>query len=69
MPPTKAQPSMPATDISFSSPKLAAAMTKVFGNKAGEIKVEKRANKDVARFLKRIDQARRKAADSSLQFP
>lgn len=58
----------PEHTIPFSSPRLATAMAQVFGEKAFEIKVEKRPNKDVSRFLSRLRKAHKKASQSSLHL-
>ncbi len=59
---------MPTTPVTYASPKLAAAMAKVFGNEASEVKVSIRSSKDVPRFLAKVVAAREKTAKSTLRF-
>jgi hypothetical protein len=53
--------------VLYASPRIAKALTKVFG-RASSIKVTMRATKDVSRFIRKLDAANKKAAKSSLHF-
>jgi hypothetical protein len=55
------------SSILYASPRIAKALTKVFG-RASSIRVTMRATKDVSRFIRKLDAANKKAAKSSLHF-
>jgi hypothetical protein len=54
--------------ITYSSPKPATTLAKVFGDKSSHGKVAVRSNKDVPKFLAKLVEARRKSGQSTLRF-
>lgn len=52
----------------YQSPKIVRAFSKVCGKNASGLQVTMRRNKDVPRFIKKVEAAHKKAAKSKLQF-
>lgn len=55
--------------ITFSSPAIAKEMKRVYGSRAEEVKIEMRHEKEVKKYVMKIEEAHRRAADSELTFP
>lgn len=60
--------SMSAQIITYSSPKPATTLAKVFGDKSSEVRVAVRSSKDVPKFLAKLVDARKKSGQSTLRF-
>jgi hypothetical protein len=59
---------MNQTAACYASPKIVRVLTKVFGDEVSTVKVTMRRNKDVPRFLQRLEAAHKKTAKNRLQF-
>lgn len=54
--------------VSYASPKIVRELEKVFGRNVSTVKVTMRDNKDVPRFIRKVEEAHKKAGKSRLQF-
>lgn len=59
---------MQTESATIVSPKPTVELGKVFGARASEVKVTMRSSKDVPRFLARLDEVRKRSANSKLKF-
>ena len=53
----------------FSSPEIAQEMQRVYGNKSSLVKIRMRHEKEVKKYVMKIEEAHVKAANSKLAFP
>lgn len=56
------------SDTAYTSPKIAEALRKRFGDKVKPIKVEMKYTQEVASFIRRVDAAHKATAKSVLVF-
>ena len=59
---------MDTSSVIFASPKIAKDVVKVFGNDTRTVEVRMRSNKDVPRFIQKVENAFKKTAKSRLVF-
>ena len=53
----------------FSSPAIAKEMKKIYGSRAREVKIDMRHEEEVRKYVMKIEEAHKKAAESKLTFP
>ncbi len=59
---------MSPSSVAYASPKIASVLVKQFGARASTVTVRMRGSKDVSRFIRKIEDAQKKAAKSTLRF-
>ena len=53
----------------FSSPAIARAMKKIYGSSTKVVKIDMRHEEEVRKYVMKIEEAHKKAAESKLTFP
>jgi len=53
----------------FSSPVIAKEMKKIYGSNAKVVKIDMRHENEVRKYVTKIEEAHKKAAQSKLTFP
>jgi hypothetical protein len=52
----------------YASPKIAENIRQTFGKKTSSIQIEMRVNRDVSKFITRVEEGSKKTAENSLAF-
>ena len=55
--------------VTFSSPKIAREMKKVYGSNTKVVRIKMRHEEEVKKYVMKIEEAHNKAAKSKLAFP
>ncbi len=53
----------------FSSPAIAKEMKRIYGNRTKVVRIDMRHEEEVKKYVMKIEEAYRKAAESELTFP
>jgi len=56
------------TTTTYSSPKIARALSKRFGKQTSTVKVEMKYTREIGRFIQKVEAAHQQTANSKLVF-